>query len=282
MILVFGKSGQVATELQRQADVLAFGRDQVDLNNPAACEEAIRNCTPKPEAVINAAAYTAVDQAESDEEAAIRLNSVAPAIMAKTCADLDIPFVHISTDYVFDGTGEEPWKPDDTTNPLGVYGHTKLDGEKGVRAAGGNYAILRTSWVFSAHGNNFVKTMLKLGSTRDRLTIVADQIGGPTSAGDIASACLKIVDILKNTPEKTGIYHFSGTPDVSWADFAREIFSQANLTVEVVDIPSSEFPTPAKRPTNSRMDCQTLNVFSIERPEWRESLKHVLSDLGTK
>lgn len=277
-ILVFGKTGQVATELQRQADVLALGRNAADLVDPAACATAIH--AHKPDAVINAAAYTAVDQAESDADTALLVNGAAPAAMARACADLGIPFVHISTDYVFDGTGTLPRPPDAPTGPLGAYGRSKLVGEDGVRAAGGTYAILRTSWVVSAHGRNFVKTMLRLGADRDRLTIVADQIGGPTAAADIAAACLSIASQLRDDASKTGTYHFSGAPDVSWADFAREIFAQTGLTCEVTDIPTTDFPTPAKRPANSRMDCSaTAEQFGIPRPDWRKSLSKLLKDI---
>lgn len=277
-ILVFGKTGQVATELQRQADVVALGRDAADLTDPAACAAAIRAHAPG--AVINAAAYTAVDQAEDDEDTALRINGAAPGAMARACADLGIPFVHISTDYVFDGSGTAPWPVDAPAGPLGAYGRTKLAGEQAVRAAGGTYAILRTSWVVSAHGRNFVKTMLRLGADRDRLTIVADQVGGPTAAADIAAACLAIAAQLRDDPSKRGTYHFSGAPDVSWADFAREIFRQAGLTCEVADIPTTDFPTPAMRPANSRMDCSaTLAQFAIPRPDWRNSLSDILKDI---
>ena len=277
-ILVFGKTGQVATELQRQADVVALGRDTVDLTDSEACAAAIN--LHKPDAVINAAAYTAVDQAESDEDTASLVNGAAPAAMAHACADLGIPFVQISTDYVFDGSGTAPWPVDATTGPLGAYGRTKLAGEEAVRAASGPHAILRTSWVVSAHGKNFVKTMLRLGAERDRLTIVADQIGGPTAAADIAAACLSIAAQLGDHPSKTGTYHFSGAPDVSWADFAREIFRQAGLTCDVADIPTTDFPTPAKRPANSRMDCSaTTEQFGIPRPDWRKSLSDIIKDI---
>ncbi|MDO6728367.1 dTDP-4-dehydrorhamnose reductase [Cognatishimia sp. 1_MG-2023] len=276
--LVFGKTGQVATELRRQADVIALGRDDADLSDPAACVAAIK--TAQPDVVINAAAYTAVDKAEDQEELASIVNGKAPAAMAKVCADMDIPFVHISTDYVFDGSGEVAWRPDDATNPLGAYGRSKLIGEQSVQTAGGRYAILRTSWVFSAHGNNFVKTMLRLGETRNALTVVADQIGGPTAAADIAAACLRIADQLKAGKGASGVYHFAGAPNASWADFARAIFEQAKLDVKVTDIPSADYPTSAKRPLNSRMDCARLETeFGVVRPFWRDSLAAVLTEL---
>ncbi len=278
-ILVFGRTGQVARELRRLADVQALGRDAVDLSDPAACAAAI--VTHRPEAVINAAAYTAVDRAETDENAAQVINGDAPGAMARACADLGIPFVHLSTDYVFDGAGQDPFAPDHPTAPLGAYGRTKLSGENAVRAAGGIYAIFRTSWVVSAHGNNFVRTMLRLGAERDRLTIVADQVGGPTPARDIAALCLDAAAQLAADPAKTGTYHFSGAPDVSWADFAREILSRAGLTAEVVDIPTSDYPTPARRPANSRLDtASTQAVFGIGRPDWRAGLQDILKDLG--
>ncbi|EPX82413.1 dTDP-4-dehydrorhamnose reductase [Salipiger mucosus] len=280
MILVFGKTGQVAQELRRRApDALCLGRDEADLTDPQACVQAIR--THRPDAVINAAAYTAVDQAESDEDTALAVNGVAPGAMAGACADMGVPLVHVSTDYVFDGAGETPFATDAPTGPLGVYGRTKLAGEEAVRNAGGVHAILRTSWVVSAHGKNFVKTMLRLGAERDRLTIVADQIGGPTPAGDIAELCLAAAAQLRDDPAKSGTYHISGGPDTSWADFAREIFAQAGLTCEVADIPTADYPTPAQRPLNSRLDnSATKAAFGLDRPDWRTGLRDILNDLG--
>ncbi|MEO1950389.1 dTDP-4-dehydrorhamnose reductase [Thioclava sp.] len=278
MILVFGQTGQVAQELQRLMPDAAFlGRNRVDLSDPDAAAEAIRET--KPEAVINAAAYTAVDKAEEEETLAQAVNGDAPAAMAEACRDLGIPFVHISTDYVFDGSGDAPFKPTDPTGPLGAYGRTKLAGEEAIRATGSTFAILRTSWVFSAHGGNFVKTMLRLSESRDRLTIVADQIGGPTPAKAIAEACLTIAKELQRAPEKSGVYHFSGSPDVSWACFAREIFARAGRGVTVEDIPTADYPTPAKRPLNSRLDCSDLAVFGLKRPDWRSGLNEVLIEL---
>ena len=278
-ILVFGQTGQVATELQRRADVLALGRDVADLSDPSTCAQAIR--THSPDAVINAAAYTAVDQAEADESLATVINADAPGAMARECAALGIPFVHISTDYVFDGSGDQPWQADDATGPIGAYGRSKLAGEIAVRQAGGTHVILRTSWVFSAYGSNFVNTMLRLGTTRDRMTIVADQIGGPTPAAGIAATCLIISDQLRRNPEKSGTYHYSGVPDVSWADFARQIFAQADLNCGVEDIPTSAYPTPAQRPLNSRLNCASLaEVFGVSRPDWHAAVADVLSELG--
>tara|TARA_R110002012_G_scaffold171185_4_gene335903 strand:- start:133 stop:999 length:867 start_codon:yes stop_codon:yes gene_type:complete len=281
-ILVFGHSGQVATELRALGgdDVQStpLARADADLIDPAACAAAIN--AHAPDAVINAAAYTAVDKAESDVETAQIINTDAPAAMAQACAARDIPFVSISTDYVFSGAGGTPWAPADPTDPQSVYGRTKRDGEIAIVKAGGRYAVLRTSWVVSGHGNNFVKTMLRLGAERETLTIVADQIGGPTGAREIAQACVTIAKTLISQPGKSGIYHFSGAPDTNWANFARAIFDAANIPCDVTDIPSPDFPTPAKRPLNSRLDCTTTEAaFGISRPDWRESLAHILTQL---
>lgn len=279
MILVFGETGQVACELRAFPDVLTLNRNAADLSNPKSCAAAILH--HKPTAVINAAAYTAVDRAEEDETLATIINGDAPAEMAYSCAALAIPFVTISTDYVFAGNGTKPWQPDDATAPLGAYGRSKLAGEIATAKAAGTWAVLRTSWVVSAHGNNFVKTMLHLGAQRDTLNIVADQIGGPTPARDIAAACHKMAHALMRAPEKSGMYHFSGTPDISWAGFAREIFAQASIDCDVTDIPSSAYPTPAARPLNSRLDCTTIKaVFDINRPDWHSGLAGILKELG--
>ena len=278
MILVFGKTGQVARELQQLGAVVALSREDANLSDPQACADAIRHHAP--DAVINTAAYTAVDQAEDEEAVATVINGDAPKAMAKACAELGIPFVHISTDYVFEGIGQAPWQPQDQTAPQNAYGRSKLAGETGIADSGGTYAILRTSWVVSAHGANFIKTMRRLSETRDTLNIVGDQIGGPTPASDIALACLQIAEQLIQDPSKSGTYHFSGAPDVSWADFAEAIFDQAGKSVAVTPIPTADYPTPAQRPLNSRMDCTTTKrVFGIERPDWVAGLKTILDDL---
>ena len=277
-VLVFGKTGQVATELQRQADVISLGREHADLSNPKACADAILACDA--DVVINAAAYTAVDKAEEEEALATIINGDAPAAMASAAAVRGIPFLHVSTDYVFDGTGDQPWKTSDPVAPTNAYGRTKLAGENGVRASGGNHAILRTSWVFSAHGNNFVKTMLRLSESRTELNIVGDQVGGPTSAADIANALLVMARAMVSG-QTGGTYHISGIPSTSWADFANEIFLQAGRPTKVSAIPTSDYPTPAARPLNSRLDCSTLvQDFGIDAPDWKRALAAVLTDLG--
>ena len=279
MILVFGKTGQVATELQLTGDVLAVGRDFANLSNPSSCYDAIK--IYKPKAVINAAAYTNVDKAETEEALATVINGNSPKAMAQACATLNIPLVHLSTDYVFDGTGDEPWNPKDATKPQNAYGRTKKIGEEGIRSVASNYCILRTSWVVSSHRTNFVKTMLNLSENHNTLSLITDQIGGPTPAKDIAKACLQIIAQLKQEPGKSGTYHFSGNEDVSWADFATEIFQQTERSTRVIPILTCDYPTPAVRPLNSRLNCsETEEVFSIHRPDWRIGLNHILTELG--
>ncbi len=284
-ILVFGCDGQVGRALVRAggANMVGLDRAACDLTNPGAIAAAIG--THAPAAVINAAAYTAVDRAESESGLAQSVNADAPGAMARACADRAIPLIHLSTDYVFDGSGDMPYRPNDPTGPLGVYGSTKLAGEIAVRAARGVHAILRTSWVFSADGNNFVKTMLRLGQTRDTtgeaLRVVDDQIGGPTPAADIAAACLRIVAGLAENPGHSGTYHFAGTPDVSWKGFAEAVFAMSGLDVMVIGIQTADYPTPTRRPANSRLDCSRLTTaFGIERPDWQTGLAAVLDRLG--
>jgi dTDP-4-dehydrorhamnose reductase len=278
MILVFGRTGQVARELGMAApQALFLGREEADLSDPAACAAAIYHHAPN--AVINAAAYTAVDRAEEEEALATVINGEAPAAMAQVCAEFGIPFVHISTDYVFDGSGTASFAPEDPAAPLGAYGRSKLQGELGARAANGAHAILRTSWVFSAHGTNFVKTMLRLGAEREKLTVVADQIGGPTSARAIAHACLIITEQLQADPGKSGTYHFAGQPETSWAGFARAIMTEAGLKCRIEGISSAEYSIPAQRPLNSRLDCRSLSAFNLAQPDWRADLQDVIEEL---
>lgn len=281
-ILVFGRTGQLATELGRRAGETTLdlrGRDAADLTDPDACARIVTDSDA--DAVIVAAAYTAVDKAETDEDAARLINATSPGAIARATAARGLPLVHVSTDYVFDGMGEQPFSVDTPTGPLGAYGRTKLAGEIAVRDAGGVHAILRTSWVVSAHGTNFVKTMLRLGAERDRLTIVADQVGGPTPAAALADACLAVAAQLRRDPSATGTYHVTGGPDVSWADLARETFRLSGIACDVVDIPTADYPTPARRPLNSRLDNSlTEAVFGLPRPDWRAGLRDILAELG--
>ena len=279
-VLVFGQTGQVATELALRcpSGVTAtfLGRHLADLSDPTACATMIGPT----DAVINAAAWTAVDRAETDEAAARVVNGDAPAAMARACADRGIPFLHLSTDYVFDGAGDTPFAPDHPTAPLGAYGRSKLLGEVGVRAAGGAHLILRTSWVVSAHGTNFVRTMLRLGRERTSLNVVADQIGGPTPAAAIADALYLAAGAMANGVPG-GTHHFAGAPDTSWAGLARAVMAGAGLGCSITDIPSSAYPTPARRPANSRLDCRSFErAFGITRPDWQAGLPAILHHLS--
>ena len=282
-VLVFGRTGQVATEIARRApahgiEATCLGRDAADLTDPDACARAVAGADVG--AVVNAAAWTAVDAAETAEAEATVVNGAAPAAMARACAARGLPFLHVSTDYVFDGTGTAPWAPDAPVAPLGAYGRSKLAGEAGVRDSGADAVVLRTSWVFSAHGANFVKTMLRLAETRDALSVVADQVGGPTPADDIADALLSLASRVA-AGQGVAVHHYGGAPAVSWADFAREIFARAGRDVAVTDIPSSAYPTPAARPANSRLDGAALaRDFGIAAPDWRAGLDRVLAELG--
>ena len=283
--LIFGQTGQVAVELARRAAAhgtaaQTLGRDRADLSDPAACVAAVTGSDA--DIVINAAAYTAVDQAESDPVTARTVNADTPGAIARACAGRGLPFLHISTDYVFDGSGLQPWTEDAPTGPLGVYGATKLDGERQVQAAGGQHVILRTAWVFSAHGKNFVKTMLRLGRDRTTISVVDDQHGGPTPAAAIADALLAIATAFNRGQGQSGIFHFAGTPATTWAGFADAIFDAAILPDRPVvkPITSADYPTPAKRPGNSLLDCSRIaRVYGIAQPDWRAGLSDVLKEL---
>lgn len=280
-LLVFGSTGQLARELARQRpDAICLGRGGADLTDPEACAAAV--AASGADVVINAAAYTAVDQAEAEPGAARAVNAAAPAAIARACASRGMPFLHVSTDYVFDGAGSRPWREDDPVNPLGVYGATKLEGERLIEAAGGPHVILRTSWVFSAHGKNFVRTMLRLGADRETLGVVDDQRGGPTPASDIASALLAVAGAFGEGRGQSGIFHFAGAPAVSWADFAEAIFERARLPrrPSVRRIATADYPTPARRPANSVLDCTKIGrVYGIGQPDWRPGLDKVMDEL---
>jgi dTDP-4-dehydrorhamnose reductase len=284
-LLVFGTTGQVAHEIARAAparghDLTALGRAEADLTDPASCAAAI--ATTDAGAVINAAAYTAVDRAEAEPDLAHAINAAAPAAMAQAAAVRGLPFLHVSTDYVFDGTPGRPWREDDPTAPLGVYGASKLAGEAAVTGAGGQPVILRTSWVFSAHGANFVKTMLRLGTERAELRVVNDQIGGPTPAHAIAGALLAIAEAFDRGRGVPGLFHFAGTPPVSWAGFAEAIFAaQGGPAPRILCIPTAEYPLPARRPANSVLDCGRIAAaYGIAAPDWRAGLAEVIAELA--
>ncbi len=295
-ILVIGRQGQVARALQRLAadlpahrPLLAVGRPQLDLALAGSAPEALAGQLTalldehRPALVINAAAYTAVDRAESEAELAHAINGTAVGSLARACVAASIPLFHLSTDYVFDGSGSRPWREDDPTGPLGVYGASKLAGELALRAAAGPHLLLRVSWVFGQEGTNFVRTMLRLGAERPALSIVSDQIGGPTSAEAIARTLLTLAEPAISGSAPLGTYHYAGTPAVSWCTFAGEIFEQAvalgllERTPELTPIPTSAYPTPARRPANSRLDGSRFSAsFGLPQPDWREDLRQCL------
>jgi dTDP-4-dehydrorhamnose reductase len=276
-LLVFGKTGQVARALQRQCVGHYLDRSQADLSDHASCAAII--AATDADVVINAAAYTAVDTAEQEETLATLINGKTPGMMAQAAAARGLPFVHISTDYVFDGSGDTPWKPADTPAPLSAYGRSKLAGETAIRTSGARHVILRTSWVFSADGSNFVKTMLRLAETRAALNVVADQMGGPTPADDIATTLLTIARALLND-HSGGTYHYAGAPATNWECFARETFARAGSDMTVSAIATRDYPTPAQRPLNSRLDCSTLQTdFAIPPSDWQAGLNRVLNTL---
>jgi dTDP-4-dehydrorhamnose reductase len=289
-ILVLGRLGQVARELDKigapEGFELAFaGRGDFDLmthDDPGALLASY-----DPAAVINAAAYTAVDKAESEPEAANRLNRDMPAAFARACAGRDLPFVHFSTDYVFDGEKPTPYVENDPKNPQGVYGRSKSEGEDLIAEIGGRSVILRTSWVYSAFGANFVKTMLRLAETKDELGVVDDQLGRPTWAEDCARGALHVTArMLAGDDKAKGIFHLSGAGDATWADFAEAIFEESarrgGRKPKVRRISTADYPTPAKRPANSRLNCTKIAQDLDLRPRpWRDSLAACFKDLET-
>ncbi len=289
-ILVTGKEGQVDTSLQTLADTQAdielirIGLPEADLSRPESLEAPVR--AARPDVIISSAAYTAVDKAESEAELAERINGDGPGALARLAAELNIPILHLSTDYVFAGDKDGNYSEADTPGPVGVYGRTKLSGETQIAAATPNHVILRTAWVYSPYGNNFVKTMLRLGETRDELNVVADQHGRPTYAPEIARALLTIARRVHGDADPTlrGIFHLTGQGETSWAGFARAIFDGAALRgrkmVKVNDIPTSAYPTPAARPANSRLDGGKLkSIYDLSLDPWRVSLSACLDQL---
>ena len=287
-VLVTGAAGQLGTELQRCVwpagwQVTAVDVADLDLRDTAAIIDIIASRDWA--AIINGAAYTAVDKAESDLVTAWAVNAMAPAAFADGCAKAGIPLVQVSTDYVFAGDKVGAWEVDDAVAPLGVYGASKLGGELAVRTSGARYAIVRTAWVVSAHGSNFVKTMLRVAEGRDRLTVVDDQRGSPTAAADLAQTLMRIaVRLADDAVAPTGIFHFSNAGDISWADFAIEIFRQSaqrgGPSAEVVRIPSSDYPTPAQRPANSLLSHAAIHdAYGITPRNWRDALSDILDEL---
>jgi len=287
-LVVIGHTGQVASELCATVlpsgwHLTSLGRQDIDLSQPGTIASKLEPLAPS--VLINAAAYTAVDKAETEEELAMQVNGHAPGELARTCVQFDIPLLHVSTDYVFDGTATEPYSEQHHTHPLNAYGRSKLAGEVAIQEPGARAIILRTSWVFSATGANFVKTMLRLAAERDELSIVADQRGGPTSAKDLASTLITLAQHLVERPQApSGIYHYAGQPGTNWAEFAAAIFEGADWLArkpQVHRISTEQYPTPAKRPLYSVLDCSKINRdHAIQQPDWCNGLRHALDQLN--
>ncbi|AZL71824.1 dTDP-4-dehydrorhamnose reductase [Pseudomonas oryziphila] len=279
-VLVCGRNGQVAQALQGAlaglGEVHLLGREQLDLAHPQQLRAPLREL--RPDLVINAAAYTAVDQAESEPQLAFTINAEAPRVLAEEAAHLGVPLIHYSTDYVFDGSKAVPYAEDDAPNPLGVYGRSKLAGEQAITAVGGEHLILRTSWVYSRHGRNFLLTMQRLLQERPQLKVVNDQIGAPTWAGTLAASTRALIERWQQGQAGAwGTYHLTAQGETSWFGFAQAIAQQLKAQglpcAELLPIASSEYPTPAQRPLNSRLDCSRLaREWQVTQPHWHEAL----------
>ncbi|MGP4672532.1 dTDP-4-dehydrorhamnose reductase [Agrobacterium salinitolerans] len=288
-LAVTGKNGQVVSALlalaSAELEIVALGRPELDLAQPETVLKALREV--KPDAVVSSAAYTAVDKAESEPDIAFAVNRDGARAVAQAASDLGIPLIHLSTDYVFDGAKDTAYVESDPTGPTSVYGRSKLEGERAVSEATDNYVVLRTAWVYSEYGNNFVKTMLRLSENRDEINVVADQFGCPTSANDIAAAVVTIARKLVEDASAPlrGVFHLSGSGETNWANFAKQIFAFAEedggKSMIVNDITTAQYPTPARRPANSRLDCSKLEeVYGIKLPSWQTSTRAVVTALA--
>ncbi|MHC8289555.1 dTDP-4-dehydrorhamnose reductase [Pseudomonas sp. XS1P51] len=284
-VLISGQHGQVSRELQHRLGALGewvvLGRDQLDLAQPQQIRQQVQRV--RPDLIINAAAHTAVDQAENEPDIAFAINAVAPGILAEEALALGIPLIHYSTDYVFDGSKTEPYNEDDKPNPLGVYGKSKLAGEQAISAVNGQHLILRTSWVYSTHGRNFLLTMQRLLQEKPELRIVADQIGAPTWAGTIAHSTLALIERWQaGEAGAWGTYHLTAQGETSWFGFAQAIGEalreQGKPCANLLPIPSSDYPTPAARPLNSRLDCSRLQrEWGVSQADWQTALRECLA-----
>lgn len=291
-ILLLGKNGQVGWELQRSlavlGEVIALGRDSTDYCGDLADLEGIRATVQalRPDVIVNAAAYTAVDKAESEPERVRLINATAPGMLAEAAARQDAWLIHYSTDYVFDGSGSKPWVEEDAPTPLSVYGQTKLEGERLIQQSGCRYLILRTSWVYAARGGNFAKTMLRLAQERDRLTVIDDQSGAPTSAELLADITAHTIRHLQIHPQHSGLYHCVAAGETTWhayAQFVIEYARKAGLPIqatEIAPVPTSAFPTPTQRPHNSRLDTRKLQAtFNLTLPSWQQGVTRLLTEI---
>jgi dTDP-4-dehydrorhamnose reductase len=281
-ILVTGRNGQVGTELARSlvplGEVTLADRALLDLSNEHAIRRVLREL--KPEIIVNAAAYTAVDRAESEPELAMQINARAPGVLGEEAKRLGALLVHYSTDYVFDGTKTAPYVEDDAPHPLNVYGRSKLEGELAIAASGARHLILRTSWVYGARGRNFLLAILARARSGEPLRVVADQLGAPTSSAAIAQGTAQLISRVRTLSGAEGLYHFTAQGETSWHGFAQAIVAGAGLSVEVAPIATSEYPTAARRPMNSRLDNGKLErVFGLRLPDWRAQLEAVLLQL---
>ncbi|MEX6675154.1 dTDP-4-dehydrorhamnose reductase [Pseudomonas sp. W2Oct36] len=284
-ILISGQQGQVSQALQQRlqnmGELIVLGRDQLDLSQPESIRPVVRDI--KPDLIINAAAHTAVDQAESEPDLAFAINATSPGVFAEEAAALGIPLVHYSTDYVFDGSKAGAWVESDAPNPLGVYGSSKLAGERAIAAAGGQHLILRTSWVYSLTGRNFLLTMQRLLQERETLSIVADQIGAPTWAGTIAASTGALIERWRDgAPGAWGVYHLTTSGETSWFGFAeaigQQLINSGKPCAVLEPIASSAYPTPAARPLNSRLDCSLLQrEWGVSQPDWHDALLECLA-----
>jgi dTDP-4-dehydrorhamnose reductase len=284
-ILISGQHGQVSQALQQHlqsmGELIVLGRDQLDLSQPESIRPVVRDV--KPDLIINAAAHTAVDQAESEPDLAFAINATSPGVFAEEAAALGVPLIHYSTDYVFDGSKAGAWVEADTPNPLGVYGNSKLAGERAIAAAGGQHLILRTSWVYSLTGRNFLLTMQRLLQEREKLSIVADQIGAPTWAGTIAASTGALIERWRGgAPGAWGVYHLTASGETSWFGFAeaigQQLINSGKPCAALEPIPSSAYPTPAARPLNSRLDCSLLQrEWGVSQPDWHDALLECLA-----
>ncbi|WKJ92003.1 dTDP-4-dehydrorhamnose reductase [Methylomonas montana] len=296
-IVLFGKNGQVGWELQRSlaplGELVALDRHSLnycgDLSNLAGIRETVRAL--RPDVIVNAAAYTAVDKAETETELAHMINALAPSALAEEAKNCGAFLLHYSTDYVFDGSGDQAWREGDSVAPLSVYGQTKLAGEQAIQASGCEYLIFRTSWVYAARGNNFAKTMLRLAQEREQLSVINDQIGAPTGAELLADVSAHAIRTAIQNPELTGIYHLAAAGETSWYDYAHFVLDyarQSGMALKtskqaVTAIPTSHYPTPAQRPLNSRLNTEKLkSAFDLRLPNWQTGVERMLNEIYGK